>query len=234
LVSILAGYNDPRLAAYVQPSTDDPSKFLGIRLGVDYTGVNYGGFSQLNIALTDKLRFMEASESFFLRAEGALRGWNMGGGTAQSFYEQGVTLAFAERGINLPGGYLTDATSTEAPYIDPQNSSNNSPSLNKVTIKYNAADPFETNLQRIITQKWIAMYPDGQEAWTEQRRTGYPVLFPILNNNSGGTISSAAGIRRLPFPASEVSNNAAEVQKAVTLLGGDDNGGTKLWWDKKP
>ena len=238
LESILEGYNDPRISAYTQPSTEVPGAYKGIRLGVSYNGVSYSNFSQLNIALTDKLRWMEASESFFLRAEGALRGWNMGSGTAQSFYEQGITLSFQERGVALPSGYLTDATSTAAPYVDTQNAANDiaasSPYLNKITIKWNAGDSFEKNLQRIITQKWIAMFPDGQEAWTEYRRTGYPVLFPVINNNSNGVINSVLGIRRLPFAQSEVSNNAAEVQKAVTLLGGPDNGGTKLWWDKNP
>ena len=78
------------------------------------------------------------------------------------------------------------------------------------------------------------MFPDGQEAWTEYRRTGYPVLFPVINNNSNGAVNSVLGIRRLPFAQSDVSNNAAEVQKAVVLLGGPDNAGTKLWWDKNP
>lgn len=122
--------------------------------------------------------------------------------------------------------------------VDPENGKNDvpagSPYLNNVTIAWNDADSFETNLQRIITQKWIAMFPDGQEAWTEYRRTGYPKLFPVINNNSGGTISTALGIRRLPFPSSELSNNAAEVKKAVSLLSGPDNGGTRLWWDKNP
>ena len=36
---------------------------------------------------------------------------------------------------------------------------------------------------RIITQKWIAMFPEGCEAWAEQRRTGYPRLFPVRFNH---------------------------------------------------
>ena len=35
----------------------------------------------------------------------------------------------------------------------------------------------EEQLEKIITQKWIACWPEGMEAWTEQRRTGYPKLF---------------------------------------------------------
>lgn len=92
---------------------------------------------------------------------------------------------------------------------------------------------FEEKLERIITQKWIALYPDGQEAWTEFRRTNYPKIFPVKVNNSGGTIDTKVQVRRITFPQSEYDNNTEEVSKAVGLLGGPDTGGTKLWWDKK-
>ncbi len=40
------------------------------------------------------------------------------------------------------------------------------------------AENFERNLERIIVQKWIAIFPLGVEAWSEHRRTGYPKLLP--------------------------------------------------------
>ncbi|MGE8341579.1 MAG: SusD/RagB family nutrient-binding outer membrane lipoprotein, partial [Flavobacterium sp.] len=89
----------------------------------------------------------------------------------------------------------------------------------------------EENLEKIITQKWIATYPDGQEAWSEFRRTGYPKLFRIKNNKSGGVISTELGVRRLPFAQSEEASNPAGVASGVTALGGPDNGATRLWWD---
>ncbi len=92
----------------------------------------------------------------------------------------------------------------------------------------------EQKLERIITQKYIAIFPDGQEAWSEYRRTGYPKLFTVDHNASNGAVNTNLQIRRLRFPASEYSNNTANVQAAVGLLGGPDNGGTKLWWDKNP
>ena len=53
-------------------------------------------------------------------------------------------------------------------------------------------------------------------------------------NNSGKTIDTNKQVRRIPYPASEYRNNADNVNSAVsTLLGGADNGGTQLWWDKK-
>jgi hypothetical protein len=86
-------------------------------------------------------------------------------------------------------------------------------------------------LEQIITQKWISMFPDGQEAWSEFRRTGYPRIFPVVVNNSGGDIDTNIQIRRINFVENELNTNSANVQTAVGFLNGPDNGGTRLWWD---
>jgi hypothetical protein len=236
--SIIEGYKDPREAAFFLPSTSNPGLYEGIRQGQNITTAVYAGFSLLNVTATTPLRIMAASESYFLRAEGALRGWNMGGGSAQTYYTEGVTLAFQEQGLTIPATYLTDNTDVAAPYVDPANSANNvaagSPYLNNITIAWNAGDTFEHNLQRIITQKWLAIYPDGQEAWSDFRRTGYPKLFPVVVNNSGGLISTTDFVKRVPFAADEDQNNPKGVATGITALGGPDNGGTRLWWDVNP
>ncbi len=90
----------------------------------------------------------------------------------------------------------------------------------------------EVKLEKIVSQKWIAMFPEGQEAWTEFRRTSYPKLFPVVHNNSNGTIDTEIQIRRLAYPATEYTTNPVEIQKGLQFLGGADNGGTRLWWDK--
>lgn len=83
------------------------------------------------------------------------------------------------------------------------------------------------------------MYPDGCEGWAEFRRTGYPRLLPVVNNDSQGLIDTDVQVRRCPFPVQEYNTNEAAVQAAVRLLdsealnGGQDNGGTRLWWDRK-
>ena len=86
-------------------------------------------------------------------------------------------------------------------------------------------------LQKIITQKWIANFPEGQEAWSEFRRTGYPKLFRARHNTSGGTISTQFGPRRVNYAQSEKDGNPGGLATGLTLLGGPDNGGTRLWWD---
>lgn len=235
--SIMNGYRDPRLPIYFKPASD--GRFRGVRNGIiinskdDYAE---GPFSYANIGANVDLLWVNPAESFFLRAEGALRNWNVGG-NAKDLYEQGVSTSFAYWGAGNVQTYLANGNSVPAPYTDPKNIANNvqagNPYLSTITIKWNDTDPFERKLERIITQKWLAIFPDGQEAWSEFRRTGYPKNFPVVMNNSNGTISTATQIRRLPFPTSEYLNNADNVGKAVALLGGLDNGGTKLWWDKK-
>ncbi len=234
--SYLNGYKDPRISSYFAISGN--GDYTGIRTGIEINRDKYttDDFSKLAISAETKLVWMNPAEVYFLRAEGALRGWNMNG-TAKDLYEQGVRTSFEYLGVSGVDAYLADGESVPAPYDDPANSGNNvdegSSLLGKITIKWDEEAGFEENLERIITQKWIAIYPDGQEAWSEFRRTGYPKVFPVVKNNSGGTIDTNEQVRRIPFPSTEYRDNAANVTAAVALLGGDDNGGTHLWWDKK-
>ena len=126
---------------------------------------------------------------------------------------------------------MTDEVKTAANYIDPLKSSNNISAVSNITIGWKENDSKDKKLERIITQKWIATFPNGQEAWTEFRRTGYPKLFPVAVNNSSGTVDTDIQIRRLPFAKSEYTLNPQNIQEAIQLLGGQDNGGTRLWWD---
>lgn len=173
---------------------------------------------------------MNAAEVAFLKAEGALRGWNMGVDAGEA-YKQGITLSFAEWGAGGADAYMKDSKKTAANYVDPLTSSNNINAVSHITIAWDESDSKDKNLERIITQKWIAMFPNGHEAWTEYRRTGYPQLFPVKVNNSAGTIDTDIQIRRMPFAKSEYTLNPEGIRKAVELLGGPDNGGTRLWWD---
>ena len=103
--------------------------------------------------------------------------------------------------------------------------------MSNITIAWDGGSTNEENLERIITQKWIAMFPEGQEAWSEFRRTGYPKIFPVVSNQSAGDVDTDIQIRRIPFVDSELSTNPEGVANATTLLGGPDNAGTRLWWD---
>lgn len=233
--SFLTGYSDERLSKYFQES--EFGDYHGARLGNNVTNkTSYIKLSSPNIMEDTPVQWMVAAEMYFLRAEGAIRGWNMGG-NAKELYEQGIRTSFGQWKAEL-GNYLTNSTAKPAPFTaKPGAGSGSISTTNKllptITIPWNETADFETKLERIMTQKWLAMYPEGQEAWSEYRRTGYPKIFPILNNRNSSIISTELQVRRLPFPQSEYDNNTEEVEKAIILLEGNDNGGTKLWWDKK-
>ncbi|MGN7822613.1 RagB/SusD family nutrient uptake outer membrane protein [Chitinophaga sp. 22536] len=240
--SILVGYKDPRLPKYFDHATAYPGTYKGIRIGSlvtakpDYTGYSIPAVAEnKTFKATTPLQLMTSAEIWFLRAEAALNGWANAGGTPGELYEKGIRTSFTQWDADpvAVNAYVADASSKPIDYVDPRNATNNHAAMSDITIKWDEAASQAQKLERIITQKWIAMYPEGQEAWTEFRRTGYPKLFPVVNNYSNGTINSDIQIRRIPFPNTEYTSNKAEVEKAIQLLGpgAQDNGGVRLWWD---
>ena len=234
--SYMTGYNDPRLPVYFLQDTTPglTGLYTGLRIGCTIPPKPfYSGYSKYNtnglFTIGAPELIMTGAEVWFLKAEAALRGWN-GAGDAQTDYVTGIQTSMQQNGVS-GASYINDATSTPAPYVDFLNTADNSPALSTITIKWDPAASNEVQLERIITQKWLAMFPEGQEAWTEFRRTGYPKLFPVVVNNSGGTIDTKIQVRRLAYPESEATVNPAAEKAGILLLGGPDNGGTRLWWD---
>lgn len=238
--SILTGYNDSRAGSYFDAPISVAGTVKGVRGGLPLLAgysdelaqkADYIGFSAINDNIhTSTVQLMTTAEVYFLKAEAALRGWT-GAGDAQTNYEQGISTSFEQHGASGASAYITDNTSTPADYVDPVNAANSAAALSTITIAWDGGATNEENFERIITQKWIAMFPEGQEAWSEFRRTGYPKIFPVVSNQSGGTVDTDIQIRRIPFVDSELSTNPDGVAGAVSLLGGPDNAGTRLWWD---
>lgn len=137
---------------------------------------DYTGLSVPNVAKDTPVVWFLASEAAFLRAEGAMLGWDMGGDD-ESFYKTGIELSFLERGLTAAAAatYAESASEPQA-FEDASAASTkyNASKPSSVSPKWNAGAGDEEKLERIITQKWIAMFPNGQEAWSEFRRTGYP------------------------------------------------------------
>lgn len=234
IICYMNGYNDPRRAAYFLPSGWEGETYIGLRRGWQTYANSWGfKFSGVNVKATDPLVWINAAEVAFLRAEGALRGWEMGG-TAKALYEEGVTLSFQQWEVKGVEAYLADNSSTPQAYNDPSTFNPFNGAISTITVAWDTEADFERNLERIITQKWIANWLLGNEAWCDIRRTGYPVLIPVAANMSGGIVDSNLGPQRMPYPQEEYTNNAANIAFAVAnYLHGADNQATKLWWAKK-
>lgn len=220
-------------------TTPAASGVYGVRNGIMFrnlnvTGKDKGGYGPFG-TLSGEFRYMhqdffKRAECNFLRAEGALRGWEMGG-SAQEFYEAGIRIGFTDNGITDEQEiqkYIDQETCEVVDYVDPYQSKHNCPGRVKIGVKWNEGDDNETKLEKIVTQKYIANFPMSAEAWTTFRRTGYPRLFPVYVNNMP-EIDTELQIRRMPLV--ENGNNALDIASLTEALGGPQNGATRVFWD---
>lgn len=219
-----SGYFGIRQGCFMIPRADDKTK-------------GYSMYACLAIPKFPK-DWLKVTEVLFLKAEGALRGWGMGG-TAQSLYEQGIRRVFEENGLaDKCDAYLAQTAVQSIDYVDPYNQTNNIEGRVEVGVKWDESDSQELKLEKIITQKYIAIFPMSAEAWTTFRRTGYPRLFPIPEDNNlwtdeYGLQDIELQIRRIPYRITE-ENEAEMLESAIpTLLeeGTVNNAGGRLWWD---
>lgn len=240
IICYMNGYNDPRRPVYFIPSEFEGFEYAGIRIRIEKPALNSVGrkYSGVNISPSDPLVWMNAAEVAFLKAEAkAVFDFNMGAGSAEEFYNEGVRLSFEQHNVAGYEAYIMDDTSRPASYIDPAGLNNYSSVLSDITIKWDEGAPVEKKQERIITQKWIAIFNNGNEAWADYRRTNYPRLMPATDagNKSDGLVSSEFGARRMKYPLAEYTNNGENVNAAVSqYLGGPDRMSTRLWWDCNP
>jgi hypothetical protein len=104
---------------------------------------------------------------------------------------------------------------------------------------YDAA-PESAREELVMTQKYIHLYTQSNEAWAEYRRTGFPKSLvkpgevtlggdnPITfspDNYNGHDI-----VTRFTYPNSEYTLNGANIQAAIDRQG-DDSYDTQIWWD---
>ena len=253
IVCYMNSYEDPRRPYYFTKTEFDNARFgeyVGLRHGIQVpshvsVGHQYSGVVFANGASTP-VCWMNAAEVQFLLAEAVAfkeKGtiaYNVSG-TAQSYYEQGVRLSFEQYGAEGVDTYL-QSENTVGNYIDPVGKYNYSSAISSITPKWNASADFEEMQERIITQKWIANWLLGCEAWADWRRTGYPRLMPAEYYTSTWGITQTnvkAGARRMPYPGAERTSNAANYEAGVALLsswsgsGSADDMATRLWFDQK-
>lgn len=245
MLAYLGGYQDPRLPKYFNTSTVSQAvtvgtygKYSGVPTGHDVSSNDaFKDSSRPAITSTTPTYWMRASEVYFLLAESALHGFAVGG-TAESLYEKGIEMSFEENGIasSEVADYMSSGLKPSAYSFHLTNPGVNVdvPAVTEATTAWSGTD--EEKLEKIMIQKWIALYPNGQEAWTEYRRTGYPKLHSVVTNYSNGEIDSEVGIRRMRCPTNKSTSaeDIANLESARKLLrGGLDKAGTRLWWDNK-
>ena len=247
--SLLHGYDDPRMPLYFRETVED-GVYRGTRNGIPdehrVSAIVNPRNSHMGEYWTQNdipFAVMRAAEVYFLRAEGDLRGWNMGG-SAQNLYADGIRMSMTELEDYYPistaeiEAYINNTNTPVAvpdDGIDPaDHGAYNTPAISSIPVRYEVAGSFERRLEQINTQKWLGLYPDGMEAYNNYKRVRYPRLYPIIDSVNPD-IAENEILRRITYGSSEYNNNGAAVQQAVSeLLGGGDNNSTPVWWDKHP
>lgn len=238
IVSFMNGYQDPRREAYfTKSSASGDYDYIGVRSGIQgITTDMFSTYSTVKVETKTPMLIFNAAEVAFLKAEGALKGWTMGG-TAEEFYKEGIRLSFSEHGISGADTYIANKTNVPADYVCPANSAYNYSNSCKLSVAWNtdsSEKAKEENLERILTQKMIANFPIGNETWADFRRTGYPGVFPAYNNLSTQGVTKERQQRRLRFSEDEYASNGTNVTEACSFLSnGQDTDATDLWWAKK-
>ena len=252
MASVLKGFQDPRLPQYFLPALNT-GLYSGVRNGLSIEQLGQAPnqaannshvgqrWSSTNVvdkngnvlgsanSIATAQNVMVVAESYFNRAEGALMGWNMGG-DAKDLYNQGITNSLIQWNVTNPAVQTAYINSTNTPI--PPGDGLNSPAMTNIPVKFDASN-MATQLEQIATQKWLALFPDGIEAWADYRRSHVLKLYPVVNSdNPDISNTSTQWIRRIPFLLSETQANGAAVQAALPLLNGPDKVTTPLWWDK--
>ncbi|MCG2460490.1 SusD/RagB family nutrient-binding outer membrane lipoprotein [Flavobacteriaceae bacterium F89] len=214
--------DDPRLPILAERRSDQstaPADLKGLPNGLDLEMLQTDTGEEDTNAYAEPNRniitgedapmfFQTYAEVEFMLAEAAVR-WGLAGGDPKPHYDKGVSAAMKMLELYKPEAAISDAD----------------------IATYLATKPFDPNnaLEQINTQYWAATFLNEYEAFSNWRRTGFPVLVPVNypGNETGGTIP-----RRLTYSVGDQANNPANYQEAVDRQGPDVLT-TRVWWDKQ-
>lgn len=204
LVDKLTELNDPRLPIFAQPA-EETGLYAGGQNGLTADAANNQGFSKLSkpgkkfLAYDAPAVLFTYSEVLFALAESAARGFI--NAPAAVYYEQAIAASLKQHGVS-------DADVTAY--------------LAQPAVAYSAAPWYV----QIGTQKWISLYGQAPDAYTDWRRLGYPELTPGPNT----ALAPGETPRRFFYPSTESGQNQDSYRAAVANQGADLLT-TRLWFD---
>ena len=248
--SLLKGYDDPRMQEFFSPvSAANITDAFPAELKTNADGYHgmangsepanfpyfrsyskYGPRFKDGNQLVTPINIMNSSEAYFLKAEGAWRGWNMGG-TAQSFYEKGIEISIKQwKGTTYSATAISSYINGTSTPVAPDNYPYYDPPMTDIPVKFSADK--NKQFEQIMTQKWLALFPISFEAFAEYRRTRLPKIYAKkYSGNANVNVATGQIVTRLPYTTGEKTSQPEEIEKAVQLLGGPDLETTPLWWD---
>ncbi|WP_312397915.1 SusD/RagB family nutrient-binding outer membrane lipoprotein [Chryseobacterium sp.] len=226
-INMFKDRQDPRLFTFAAQTTG--AKEAGKPL-TDFTGYNGGNptssysdnaalitaknISKVNDrfykdATNEPSNILSYSELEFIMAEASARGWITS--SAKTHYDNAIkaNFTFYQTYVKNPNQYFAGFDVNQY--------------LATPLVVYNTSASLPNQLEKIMTQKYMTMFHQGQ--WTSYQdylRTGYP-NYPL---QTGVTAPF-----RFRYPQTEYNYNSSNLQSALTSqYGGNDNINSKPWW----
>lgn len=116
---------------------------------------------------------------------------------AKAAYERGVKAAIEQWGLTMPATYFSTPDAA-----------------------------YNNTLERILLQKYYALFFTDYQQWFEYRRTGMPKL-----QLGAGMLNGQKMPARFIYPVAQRIYNPDNYKAAVAIMGADDIN-TKVWWQK--
>lgn len=222
MVDTLLALNDPRVGYFYAPAAAS-GQFIGERYGMTdgqaavTTLADVSQRSALILEPDFPAMLFDAAEARFILAEAMERWPSLSlGGDAKTHYSEGVRASMEF----WSGGSLLSSE------IDNY--------LAQPGVNYDALKTAGATWKQIIGfQKWIALYNQGVQGWSEWRRLD----FGVLRKPAGSSTFNNPAIKpedvvplRLIYPSEEATLNATNFSAAVAAQGAN-NFRTRLWWD---
>ncbi|AKD02539.1 SusD/RagB family nutrient-binding outer membrane lipoprotein [Pontibacter korlensis] len=242
-IDYLQKYDDPRVTVFARPlgsgnpfgssftpilDANGNPQYVGETYGLDAGNGNSNGDAKVVslpgdyvIGETAPTYILSHAEVEFMLAEVAARGIAGTPMSAEEHYEAGIRSSFEAAGLSEAAfeEYLT-----EVPYSESRTA--------------NQAPDLETALDLIGSQKWIAMYGQGVQAWFERLRldfedpyTGEPIFVAPADGSVDPDVTMVPF--RMSYPVTEASLNGTNYADAVQRIGGKNSLGVRPWWDVK-
>lgn len=226
-INMFKDRQDPRIFTFAEQTTSAKENGLAVTNFNGYNGGNPISPYADNAALITAKNISKVNERFykdatnepssilsyaeleFILAEATARGWVSG--SAKTHYDNAVKASFQfyQTYVKNPNLYFAGFN------VDNY--------LASSLVVYNNSAPLQTQLEKIIMQKYMTMFHQGQ--WTSYQdylRTGYPNL-PLQTGVSAPV--------RFRYPQVEYNYNSVNLKAALTAqYGGQDNINSKPWW----
>lgn len=218
-------YNDPRIAIYGELGGDSWKGTVAgcttLERAQAHSGSAMSNFAVLGQAATPAI-LMDYSEILFIYAEGVALGKLAMPFEAGDYYYDAVNASI-DRWAKF-GDWMSPAVVITQPVRDAFFDSE----VGNFEMAGTSQSIYKSQLDCILSQKWLSLFWCGFECWTSWRRNEFPIL-----KIGRGCQNDFELPTRLGYPNSLTASNPGHVAEALARMGGENDMHTALIWSYK-